>query len=138
MEGERNLVFETSRQPRRGQGAVIVYLTERDRGATMELWRQLTLSDRERLLVERKRRAVLSYPDHENEADYWCLRDIPEWGENSYAPVISRLVNGEQVWSAWFPMLLVGTYRVGFKDQFDDSRWLTVFEGEVTEVDWRD
>jgi hypothetical protein len=58
--------------------------------------------------------------------------------ENDHvAAVVTRTVNGEQTWSAWFPNLPATTYGVYVRDDYANPKWVTVYAGEVAELDWR-
>jgi hypothetical protein len=142
---ERNLVFETMGQPRRGTGALIVYLTEKDRGETVHLLRRLTRAERLKLADELPQPDNIKfmptlYPLEPPVDGSWKPILIPETddpGNEILASIVPRLVNGEQTFSAWFPHLAPTTYRVYLDDEAQ-GRWVTVFAGEVAELDWRE
>lgn len=56
------------------------------------------------------------------------------------ANVVERTINNRQTFAAIFPRLPVGTYNIYHEKRGDIKRsqhGLSVFAGEVTEVDWR-
>ncbi len=126
MESERNLVFETNRQPPGGSGAVIVYTEPAFRGRTVYL---LTESDRWLKLMTES-----------------GLENPIRYQSAFSANVVPRMVNGQAGFSAWFPRVPVGEYVVTtlsivrIKHELIPNEFYavtTAFSGEVAEVDMR-
>ena len=117
MTDQRNLRFETQIRATSG-GALIVYCPDELRGVTLNLLEPFNIWE-------------------------------GSWLPHAYASVIRRTVNGETGFSAWFPQVKPNHYVIcrdvpePQKNNIESrgeglySTWVTIYNREVTEVDWR-